>query len=114
MNIALKNAVSVSERRVSELMRGQQTRRKIQNEASTYQLGIAANLGLPNRTIAQITGLSQGQIGYRMKETGASEMRRQYRSGEGPVIQWLMKKAQPVAQAAFVSEMQKRLELQQP
>lgn len=111
----LRAAIPVSQRQVININRAQgKVRSVIQKEAETYQAGIACVLGMPNRTLARMTGLSLGQVAYRTAKTGASEMRRDYRDGKGPVIEFLLSKARPMAEAEFVERMREKLGLQVP
>src|SRR5262245_5254191 len=51
--------------------------------ASDRQAVLLATLGMSNKMIIGHTGLSIGQISYRMKALGMATSRKDYRNGEG-------------------------------
>lgn len=106
----------ISEQKVSALLRvqGKKIRSKIQREPATYQAGIAALCGMNNATIEKITGLRPHQVSYRLTHTGASFGRKQYRNGDGPIAEYLLKKCRPVAEAEFIELMREKLGLAAP
>lgn len=115
MKTALRSAIPISGRRITALVRGTaKVRTKIQNEQGTYQAGIAAMLGMSNKTIASMTGYSLGQVSYRLVHTGASQSRQNYRNGQGPVAEFLLRTARPFAEKQFVELMREKLNLQSP
>lgn len=107
-------APSISERKVTDITRAQKTHRSIHKQVETYQIGISGMMGLDNSALAGMSGMTPGQVSYRMVQTGASQLRREYRKGRGALAQYILKHTKAFAEREFVALMQERLGLQKP
>jgi hypothetical protein len=92
--------------------RAKGTRRTIHKQPETYTAGIAALVGIQSKAIAAQTGLSVGQVVYRLKQTGAGQGRLDYRQGKGPIAEFILKKARTFVEHEFVERMREKLNLQ--
>lgn len=108
----LRNALPVSNRKMSQFRGKQKGKSIIQNQVETHQAGIAAMMGLNNKALMAMTGMTAGKVSYRLTHTGASQARRDLRNGKGPVAEFLLSRARPFVEHQFVDMMKEKLGLQ--
>ena len=55
------------------------------------QAAVLVSWGFTNAFVSERTGLSMGQISYRLKRLGMQRVRYEYRHGQGPVAEELLR-----------------------
>jgi hypothetical protein len=100
-------------RQVEHLLKSKpKVKSTIQTQPETYQAGIMGLMGLSAKTIVAHTGLRPHQVTYRLHRTGVKIS--DYRSGKGPVAEFVMQKVAAFAREEFIERMREKLNLSAP